>query len=281
MAHSVASLTGQRIVQMIWATNPSAGSARREFVLPTGDLHLVLRLADLPLEIFDSPDDGPGRSLSTAVVGGARSSYYCRTAEPGCPAVGVLLAPGACRVLTGVPAGSFAERHVALEDIWPSSRVAEMRDRLAAADATARPELMAALLGSMIDDWGPPDPLVAAGARALGRGLSVSEAAAEIGVSRRHFTRRFVEEIGLAPRDWLRTRRFNRLVERLQDSSLSLADVAAASGFADQPHMSREFMQMAGMTAASYRRIAPPKARHVPCGIDMSQGFKTADAATR
>ena len=69
-------------VESIWAADDTADTlampARREHVLPTGHMHLVLRLADDPLRIFDDVRDVTGRVVGTAVVGGARERFYVR-----------------------------------------------------------------------------------------------------------------------------------------------------------------------------------------------------------
>ena len=46
---------------------------RREHVVPTGGMHLVFRLSDDPLRLFDDEHDREGRTVSTMVVGGARA----------------------------------------------------------------------------------------------------------------------------------------------------------------------------------------------------------------
>lgn len=262
------------VVRMIWASDAGAGAAGRERVLPTGDVHLVLRLADRPLRLFDGAADAEGRTVSCAVVGGPRAGAYVRQVEPGCPAVGVLLAPGGWLALTGVPAREIAGQHVALEDLWPGARVAEMRERLASEAVAARPALMARLLAERVRGPVGVDAAVLTGLRALRDGRSVEAAAGMAGLSRRQFGRRFGEVVGLSPRDWLRLRRFNRLLARLHGSDAPLADVAAAAGYADQPHMSRDFADVAGMSPGAYRAMAPRDARHVP----MSQAFKTGGA---
>jgi AraC-like DNA-binding protein len=258
------------LVRTIWAS-AGHGTAGRERVLPTGDVHLVLRLEDRPLRLFDGVDDPAGRTVSTAVVGGARAAAYVRAVEPGCPSVGVVLAPGACRALTGVPAGALAGRHVALEDLWPAGRVAEMRARLAGVALPDRPAVMARLLSELSAGEVRRDEAVLAGLRALRLGAGVAAAAGAAGLSRRQFGRRFMEEVGLSPRDWLGVRRFNRLLVRLHAGAEPLAESAVAAGFADQPHMSRAFADIAGLTPGAYRALPPVDPRHVP----VAQSFKT------
>src|SRR3546814_20580487 len=69
----------------------------------------------------------------------------------------------------------------------------------------------------------------------------------------------------LAPKAWCRVHRFGRALERLAaDPALFLADVAAAEGYADQAHFTREFRALAGLSPGADRRRAPLRPRQGP-----------------
>ena len=57
------------------------------------------------------------------------------------------------------------------------------------------------------------------------------------------------------PRHYLRLLRFQKAFEQVP-GAVSLADHAAASGFADQAHMARNFREMAGVPAKQARQKA-------------------------
>lgn len=65
--------------------------------------------------------------------------------------------------------------------------------------------------------------------------------------------RAFQAFTGLTPHAFILQERANK-ARRLITSGESLADVAAACGYADQSHMTREFKRRYGMTPASFRR---------------------------
>jgi AraC-like DNA-binding protein len=75
------------------------------------------------------------------------------------------------------------------------------------------------------------------------------------GMPPRTLQRRFARHVGLPPRAWLRLIRFQGAFETLPGEP-SLADHAAARGFADQAHMAREFRALAGIPATAARRRA-------------------------
>jgi hypothetical protein len=118
---------------MLWALSETAEAhthpQRREHVIPTGGMHLVLRLSDDALRVFDDQEDSVGRTVSTMVVGGARARFYIRDVSKPLCSVGAMLRPGAAEVLFGVDAAALSGRHTALDDLW-GPKAASMRDQL-------------------------------------------------------------------------------------------------------------------------------------------------------
>ena len=92
--------------------------------------------------------------------------------------------------------------------------------------------------------------------------MRVTELAIEIGWSRKHFVTRFAREIGLAPKTVARMMRFNTACAMAVSSpSGDWASIAADAGYADQPHLIREFVEMAGESPTAWaRRMAIPGA---------------------
>jgi AraC-like DNA-binding protein len=94
---------------------------------------------------------------------------------------------------------------------------------------------------------------------AIGRALTAAGSVAAMsratGMSARTLQRWFARNVGLPPRNYLRLLRFQKAFEQVPDAA-SLADHAAAQGFADQAHMARAFREMAGVPATEARRTA-------------------------
>jgi AraC-like DNA-binding protein len=82
--------------------------------------------------------------------------------------------------------------------------------------------------------------------------LSLSDYAMTAGLSRFQILRRFANEVGTTPHGYLTQHRV-KLARRAIASGSSLADAAAASGFADQSHMTRAFARQIGMSPGRYR----------------------------
>lgn len=82
---------------------------------------------------------------------------------------------------------------------------------------------------------------------------TLDELAAESGLSPFQFLRRFKAAHGVTPHEWLMARRMAEAKRRLARGEAP-ADVAATVGLADQPHLTRRFAQMYGVTPARYQR---------------------------
>ena len=81
--------------------------------------------------------------------------------------------------------------------------------------------------------------------------LTLADLADEAGISRFQLLRSFAHETGLPPHAYRMQRRVV-LARQLIAGGVSLADAAAAAGFADQSHMTRAFVRLLGVTPANY-----------------------------
>ena len=83
------------------------------------------------------------------------------------------------------------------------------------------------------------------------RVIDVAEAA---GLSRAHFTRAFTQRFGVAPRDYILSRRIARARTMLTETDLSASDIALRCGFANPSHLTTAFRRELGLTPTAYRR---------------------------
>lgn len=250
-------------VRLLWAGSSAGGTPHREHVLPTGAMHLALRLDGPPLRLYEGAGDPHGTQLGHAVVGGARDTYYLRdTGQPG-DSVGAQLEPGAAHALFAATAEELAGRHTLLGDLWGSEAAQLLEQLQAVRGAAARMDLLQAhllhrLRGALLH------PAVAAALGRLRAGASVAQAVRAGGLSHRHLVLRFREATGLAPKQHARVLRLQDALAGLAQEGMGIADVALQAGFADQAHFAREFRAFAGMTPGDWRRLAPAHTHHVP-----------------
>jgi AraC-like DNA-binding protein len=84
---------------------------------------------------------------------------------------------------------------------------------------------------------------------------TLTHLAAMIGVSRYQLLRRFEGAYGVPPHRWLLVQRAEK-ARGLIRKGWSLAEAAAAAGFADQSHMTRHFVRQFGFTPGAWRSAA-------------------------
>jgi transcriptional regulator GlxA family with amidase domain len=79
--------------------------------------------------------------------------------------------------------------------------------------------------------------------------------ASAAGLGRRQLERRFLAGVGVPPKMVSRIARFRHALELLRtEPTLRLSIVAMRAGYADQPHLTRDFVALAGVSPARYRR---------------------------
>ncbi len=256
-------------VEAVWGTDES-GDARppapcREHVIPTGGMHLVFRLSDDPLRLFNDPSDREGHVVSTAVVGGARARFYIRDVSKPLCSIGAQLRPGAAQVLFGVDATELAERHTALADLW-GGRVGSMHDRLREAGSVEeRLDVFERLLAARLPAVRGLHPAVAQALQQLATTTHVRHVVSQSGYSHRRFIALFSRAVGLTPKVYSRVRRFERALRRVRPFGPGAwTDIALAAGYSDQSHFNREFREIVGVTPTEYRDRSPRFAHHVP-----------------
>ena len=93
----------------------------------------------------------------------------------------------------------------------------------------------------------PPDPLPGWALRALAHGAAATDVADRLGVTSRTLHRTCTTTLGYGPSVARRVLRF-RAAAALLYAGRPPADVAARTGYADQPHLSREVRALAGVS---------------------------------
>jgi transcriptional regulator GlxA family with amidase domain len=84
--------------------------------------------------------------------------------------------------------------------------------------------------------------------------LTLERLATHANMSVRTFTRRFRDETGMSPAQWLLQRRTERARELLEGTDLSVARVARESGFGSATALRQRFHSTLGVAPLSYRR---------------------------
>jgi transcriptional regulator GlxA family with amidase domain len=74
-----------------------------------------------------------------------------------------------------------------------------------------------------------------------------------VGLSACYFARAFKQSAGVSPHRFVLQTRVDRVKHLLAETELPLAQIAVATGFADQSHFTRRFHQLVGLTPSRFR----------------------------
>lgn len=245
-------------VDCIWWSSRSDDSRLSEHMLPDGRTHVIFALHDSPIRWAAPGRHDDFHAWTRGIVHGPQSSYYITGSKPKGRVIGVSFRAGMAGAVLGVPLYELQDRHVCIDDLW-GRRATDLRERLAIA-ATPRAAIEI-LERDLIARLHRPLLLHPAVAQALRPALLTSEAPVAIriaelqkrsGYSPRHFIELFRSNVGLAPKQYYRIRRFSSALARIARGTMPLADVAISSGYADQAHLSREFRELAGVSPSAY-----------------------------
>jgi AraC-like DNA-binding protein len=179
-------------------------------------------------------------------------------------AFGVRFRPGAAPYLLRTDASELVDRHVHLDDVHPrlARRIDERLGEAPTPEAALR--ALAGELARHLTEAEWPDASVRSAIAVLDApDTTVAAAAAAAHVSERELQRRFVRDVGYAPKTLQRVLRFQRFMDLLQvphvlhgegdggeaqQPRVELAGAAALAGYADQSHLSREARKLTGLS---------------------------------
>ncbi|CAG9225821.1 AraC family transcriptional regulator [Paraburkholderia tropica] len=87
-------------------------------------------------------------------------------------------------------------------------------------------------------------------------GVSIADIARECNLSRGYFIRAFSKSTGRTPHQWLLEQRTDEARQLVERTDMTLSEIAAQCGFADQSHLSRVFLKLVGVSPGAWRRHA-------------------------
>ncbi|MGK5172390.1 helix-turn-helix domain-containing protein [Geodermatophilus sp. CPCC 205761] len=177
-------------------------------------------------------------------------------------AVGVLCAPAAGSLVARGSMAAYTDRHAELADVLGSDgdRLVE-RVRPAMAGDPHSPGAHRAAVSAFADALRPLLPVDAEG-ELVNRVVAfvesdrdvvrVAQVCAEFGLSGRALQRLVHRRLGLTPKWLIQRRRLQEAAGRLRDGDTTVGEVAALLGYADQPHLTRDFVRVTGMRPGEF-----------------------------
>jgi AraC-like DNA-binding protein len=167
--------------------------------------------------------------------------------------MGVRFRPGIAPSLLGVNAVDLLDRNVPLRALWTQHQYAQWERVEPGAPMAGALATMTEAVTARIQSVRAPDPFIMAAAGWTVRNPSgqLTELGQLSGLSERQVRRRFDQAIGYGPKMLQRIMRLQYLLWLASDNQTSppgLARLALQAGYADQPHMTREVVALAGVS---------------------------------
>lgn len=172
--------------------------------------------------------------------------------------VGVHFKPWGISPFVDVPASELRDRWVPFDAVWQRSFAERIRHQIAdiVSATKALQTLEVALRSRLVEAHSPGLDLV----QHAGGHLETSHGALRVdaltdfaGVSGNHLAAQFMFHVGVTPKRVARIYRFARVILSIDAlRPVDWSEIAQASGYFDQAHLSREIKELAGHTPTDY-----------------------------
>lgn len=158
--------------------------------------------------------------------------------------------PGAAPGIIGLAGSELADARVGVSELWGRAEMERIESLLRRATPVEAGALLEDVVEAQVRE--APDLAVQTVVTTLrSRDVPVAALAARLGLSERQLLRRCTAALGYGPKVLSRIFRFQRFRSLAGSrAGFDLAELAAEAGYADQPHLTRECVRMAGETPA-------------------------------
>lgn len=247
-------------LECLWflsSTNSSPGTGATERALPDGCVEWIFHVGS-PFQRFTKAGEWERQPRSFVV--GELTRFLLLQPTGDVAVMGVRFRPGGAYRFMPFPLSDFTDSTVPTGDIWGRDGTHLEEAVLGARNNTQRQQLLEEFLLRQLVNTAPRprfDAAVKEIIRTRGQ-TRVHEVAHGVGWSSRQLERDFGASLGLSPKSFSRIMRFQNLLRLVGEGTLrEWANLAIEGGYADQPHMVREFREFTGHTPAD---------REIPAG---------------
>lgn len=201
-------------------------------------------------------DGGPLQTAPETVVVGPQGSRRIQLYMSGEVHVfNILLQPAALNRLVGLDMTSLVNEGIPARDVL-GKRAMVLNDAVrSAVNFDSRVAAAERWFGTMLDDSSAPDGIDRASRLLLascGR-VRIDQLVRQSGLSARHFQRRFTTQVGLSPKLYARTVRFDAaLTAHRNDPAKPWTGIIHTAGYFDQAHFIRECHALVGVAPSHF-----------------------------
>lgn len=249
-------------IQCYWMVEPDRETARPasttdadklQLLIPDGHSEIVFRFAGSFTRWGIDTPARPAQMAASYVIGGRSKSVFTRSTG-GLRLAGVKLDPRALRALIGMPLSELRDTTVACADLGVTA-LSELEERIATlrtVDQLAR-EFDQFFLRRIADGVAEEDAVsqLITRIRATRGSQSILQWARQQRVDARTLERRFVAQMGMAPKQFARIERFKHSYHRL-GTRQSGKWRTYLEPYYDESHFNREFRHFLGMSPMNW-----------------------------
>ncbi len=238
----------RRYVQCLWELRDPAPGNEIQTIYPDGRCELLAELG-VPLRFHGA--DGGIRADQPFCFAGQQLGPIRLQAAGVVHCIGLRLTPACSALIAGARLPELRDAAPDLHTL--DAAFAEDFSRAARASAeSGSPEPLWHLLRARCCGF-DPDPLAERAIEALDAhdgDLRIGALAKRLDTSIRTLQTRFLDAVGLTPKEYARIRRLQALLRTLDAERASIVDAAARHGYSDQAHATRDLAHWTGITPA-------------------------------
>ena len=240
-----------------------------ERMLPTGYIHLLVNLYEDEFRTYSKPGCVADRTHGAVLAGPRSRSTMIDTREQRC-LVRVDFNLAGAGAFFRLPLGEVSNQFVELDQLWGRAGRVLCEKLLEVRTPNAKLHILETVLLEQLASSQQPDPAIRAGARALECGVPVTQVTSRLGLLPKTFVRRFRRQVGLAPKQFSRVRRLQRVLQSMgAPGSADWAALAVDHGYTDQAHLIHDFRELTGVTPSAYRPSPAGERNHVPIALPV------------
>jgi AraC-like DNA-binding protein len=240
-------------VDYLWLSESYVQPHAAEWVLPTGNMGLVLDLDE--------------RGRVGDVLSGARTrSFILDTSRP-LNLIGVSFRPGGGFPFFDGPVGELQDRSIPLDILWGQKAETLRQQLLEARSATAQFIVLESFLAGQLCRRPLRHPAVRYAIEVFqnrANAISVGSVSACTGLSARRFIEVFRREVGMTPKVFCRLSRFRTVLNAIESTNnVDWTATALECGYFDQAHFIHDFRDFSGISPSAYIRHRTAGPNHV------------------
>lgn len=240
----------RRLVKCAWRLQDVQPGDTVQTIYPDGHCELIVHLKSPP-QCWD-PVTGWREQATTLFAAQRVTAVRLRAGEP-LDCVGLRLRPAASDAIAERALTEYRDRIAdlaAIDSAFSQALRTAVRTFANGSDASLWRLLRRRIAGHLLDER------IETAVNRLEEGGGDARIGAVVrasGMSTRGFQTRFLQHVGLTPKEFARLMRLQATLHALDASDAGISELAADTGFADQAHATRELRRVTGLTPARLR----------------------------